>query len=58
VLCTLQDANLLGYGSLMLADCRGTTSPSFCTEASLFNVKKCFGFVTNSDKFLAALRTL
>jgi nicotinamidase-related amidase len=58
VLCTLQDANFLGYGCLMLTDCCATTSPAYCTEASVFNVKKCFGFVTNSDNFLSALRTL
>jgi nicotinamidase-related amidase len=58
VLCTLQDANFLGCGCLMLTDCCATTSPGYCTEASVFNVKKCFGFVTNSDNFLSSLRTL
>jgi nicotinamidase-related amidase len=55
VLCTLQDANFLGYGCVMLADCCATTSPQFCTEASIFNVKKCFGFVTDSGRVLRAL---
>jgi nicotinamidase-related amidase len=55
VLCTLQDANFLGYGCLMVTDCCATTSPSYCTEASIFNVKKCFGFVTDSPRILAAL---
>jgi nicotinamidase-related amidase len=58
VLCTLQDANFLGYGCVMLSDCCATTSPAFCTEASLFNVKKCFGFVSDSSRLLAALERL
>ena len=55
VLCSLQDANFLGYGCVLLSDCCATTSPSYCTEATLFNVKKCFGFVTDSNAVLAAL---
>ena len=55
VLCTLQDANFLGYGCVLLEDCCATTSPAYCTEATLFNVKKCFGFVTNSSGVLQAL---
>jgi nicotinamidase-related amidase len=55
VLCTLQDANFLGYGCVMVTDCCATTSPSYCTEASIFNVKKCFGFVTDSTVILGAL---
>jgi nicotinamidase-related amidase len=58
VLCSLQDANFLGYGCVMLTDCCATTSPAFCTEASIFNVKKCFGFVTDSALLLAALAAL
>jgi nicotinamidase-related amidase len=55
VLCTLQDANFLGYDCLLLADCAATTSPGFCTEASLYNIKQCFGFVATSADLLAAL---
>jgi nicotinamidase-related amidase len=57
VLCTLQDANFLGYGCVLLSDCCATTSPAYCTEATLFNVQKCFGFVTDSAAVLAALAT-
>ena len=46
VLHSLTDANFLGYGCIMVEDCCATTSPSFCTEATIWNVKKCFGFVT------------
>jgi nicotinamidase-related amidase len=55
VLCTLQDANFLGYDCLLLSDCAATTSPAFCTEASVYNVKQCFGFVTTSADVAAAL---
>jgi biuret amidohydrolase len=55
VLCTLQDANFLGYGCVLLSDCCATTSPGYCTEATLFNVKKCFGFVTDSAAIFRAL---
>lgn len=55
VLCTLQDANFLGYGCVLVDDCSATTSPAYCTEATIFNVKKCFGFVTGSKQILAAL---
>ena len=46
VLHSLTDANFLGYGCIMVDDCCATTSPDFCTEATIWNVKKCFGFVT------------
>ena len=58
VLCSLQDANFLGYGCVLVEDCCATTSPDYCTEATLFNVKKCFGFVTHSDHVLHGLRAL
>jgi hypothetical protein len=39
----------------MLSDCCATTSPGYCTEATIFNVKKCFGFVTDSPAVIASL---
>ena len=56
VMHSLTDANFLGYGCLMVRDCCATTSPDFCTEATIWNVKKCFGFVTDSNAIIAALR--
>jgi len=55
VLHSLTDANFLGYGCLLVEDCCATSSPAFCTEATVWNVKKCFGFVTDSNKVLTAL---
>ena len=55
VLHSLTDANFLGYGCVMVVDCCATTSPQFCTDATIWNVKKCFGFVASSDAVVAAL---
>ena len=55
VLCTLQDANFLGYDCILVSDCSATTSPSYCLEATLYNVQ-CFGFVTTSDHLLNGLK--
>jgi nicotinamidase-related amidase len=52
VLHTLTDANFSGYGCILLEDCCGTTSPAFCTEATLFNVKLIYGFVTKSTQVI------
>ena len=55
VLHSLTDANFLGYGCVLLEDCCATSSPAFCTEATIWNVKKCFGFVSDSARVLQAL---
>ena len=55
VMCSLQDANFLGYGCVLLEDCCATTSPDFCSRATIWNVKKCFGFVSSSKAVLDAL---
>jgi nicotinamidase-related amidase len=55
VFCSLTDANFLGYGCILLEDCCATTSPDFCTEATIWNVKKCYGFVTKSGAVVSAL---
>jgi len=55
VLATLMDANFLGYDCLLVRDCTATTSPDYCLQATLYNVKQCFGFVTDGDALLAAI---
>jgi nicotinamidase-related amidase len=55
VLCTLQDANFRGYDCLLLEDCSATTSPDYCMAATLYNVRQCFGFVTDSVAVSAGL---
>jgi nicotinamidase-related amidase len=52
VLCTLQDANFLGYDCILLEDCSATTSPDYCFAATVYNVRQCFGFVAQSSAFL------
>ncbi|GAB1542852.1 peroxyureidoacrylate/ureidoacrylate amidohydrolase RutB [Scytonema sp. NUACC21] len=58
VMTTLCDANFLGYDCLLVKDCTATTSPDYCWLATLYNVKQCFGFVTDSQAILTALNTL
>jgi len=58
VMCTLTDANFLGYGCVLLEDCCATTSPAFCTQATLWNVRKCFGFVADSQEVLRGLQSM
>lgn len=48
VLGTLMDANFHGYDTIMLEDCVATTSPDFCMQATLHNVRFCFGFTTTA----------
>lgn len=50
VLCTLQDAASHGYDCVLLEDCVATTSPDFCMEATLYNVRQCFGFVVQGEE--------
>lgn len=55
VFTTLCDANFLGYDCILLQDCTATTSPEYCWLATLYNVKQCFGFVTDSSAIFTAL---
>ncbi len=56
VMATLQDANFLGYDCILVKDCTATTSPEYCWQATLYNVNQCFGFVTDSQGILTALK--
>jgi nicotinamidase-related amidase len=55
VLATLMDATFHGYDGLLISDCVGTSSPDFCLEATLLNVRSVFGFVTDSRRVCDAL---
>lgn len=55
VLSTLMDAACLGYDVLLLEDCSATTSPAFCRDATLYNVERCFGFVSTGADLVAAI---
>ncbi len=52
VLATLMDANFSGYDCVLLQDCSATTSPSFCWDSTLYNVRQCFGFTALSTGLL------
>jgi nicotinamidase-related amidase len=56
VMATLQDANFLGYDCILVKDCTATTSPDYCWHATLYNVKQCFGFVTESHAIFDAVK--
>lgn len=55
VMTTLEDASFLGYDTILIEDGTATTSPDYCVQATLYNVKLLFGFVTRSDAILSAL---
>jgi nicotinamidase-related amidase len=55
VMSTLQDAMFLGYDCIMVEDCVGTTSPEYCMQATLYNVKLLYGFVTSSSRIAAGV---
>ncbi len=55
VMTTLEDASFLGYDTILLEDCTATTSPDYCVQAVLYNVKLLFGFVAGSAALHAAL---
>jgi nicotinamidase-related amidase len=48
VLATLMDASFHGYDTIMIEDAVATTSPEFCMQAALFNVRFCFGFTVKA----------
>lgn len=55
VLATLMDANFQGYDTVLVEDCSATTSPEYCMQATVYNVRQCFGFVTGSKALLAGI---
>jgi nicotinamidase-related amidase len=55
VLCTFQDASFRGYDCVLLEDCCATTSPAFCAEATLYNIRQCFGFVASSAALIEGM---
>ena len=55
VLATLMDANFLGYDTILVEECTATTSPDYCMQATLYNVRTCFGFVVSNEAVLKGL---
>ena len=52
VMTTLEDASFLGYDTVLIEDATATTSPDYCVQATLYNVKLLYGFVTRSIDIL------
>lgn len=55
VLATLIDAACIGYDVVYVEEASQTTSPSFCLDATLYNVRQCFGFTATPADLLASL---
>jgi nicotinamidase-related amidase len=58
VLATLTDAACLGYNVVLVEEASATTSPAFCLDATVYNVRQCFGFTTTPAQLEAALSRL
>ncbi|WP_261164309.1 cysteine hydrolase family protein [Microbacterium sp. Marseille-Q6965] len=56
VAATLMDAACLGYDVVMVEGASATTSPAYCYDATVYNVRQCFGFTVTPDSLLEALR--
>jgi len=57
VLSTLMDANFIGYDTILVEDCTATSSPEFCLQATLHNVRFCFGFTVKSTDVIREATT-
>ncbi|WP_416897106.1 MAG: cysteine hydrolase family protein [Minwuia sp.] len=55
VMTTLEDASFLGYDTILVEDGTSTTSPDYCVQSVLYNVKLLYGFVTGSEAVLSGL---
>ena len=58
--CVLADAHrrgFAGYDVVLLEDAVATTSPEFCMQATVYNVRQCFGFTVASGALVAGLAT-
>ncbi len=56
VLSTLIDASCLGYDCILIEDGCATTSPHYCSLATIYNVKQCFGFTVQSQNFSSIIK--
>jgi nicotinamidase-related amidase len=55
VMGTLMDANYHGYDTILVEDCTGTSSPDYCMQATLYNVRFCLGFTVTSGDLIAGV---
>lgn len=52
---SIRDAANLGYFPVLVSDATANNGPPFMQEATIFNVKLCFGWVTDTDSLLKTL---
>ncbi len=52
---SIRDAANLGYFPILISDASVNNGPSFTQESTLFNVKLCFGWVTDTENLLKGM---
>jgi ureidoacrylate peracid hydrolase len=52
----IRDASYLDYFPILISDAVASAGPPFTQEATIFNVKRCFGWVTTTERFVKALK--
>ena len=52
---SIRDAANLGYFPILVSDASVNNGPSFTQESTLFNVRLCFGWVTDTENLLKAI---
>src|SRR5512139_1596027 len=52
---SIRDAANLGYFPILVSDASINNGPPFTQESTLFNVKLCFGWVTDTEKLMKAI---
>jgi nicotinamidase-related amidase len=57
VMTTLEDASFLGYDTILVEDATATTSPAYCVQSTLYNVRLLFGFTARSDAVIGGLKS-
>lgn len=55
---TLRHAFSLGYFPILISDATSPMGPPFTHEATLYNVRSTFGWVTTSDKLLSTMKSI
>jgi len=53
---TLRDAFFLNYFPILVSDAVRQVGPDFCQQATIYNVKNYFGWVTTSQRLLSTLQ--
>ena len=53
---SLRDASYLGYWSILVSDACANTGPPFIQEATIFNVRRSFGWVTTTENIMKVIQ--